>query len=99
MATLSVRKFALSPTSGEVLDFTEDISYFDEHFLELGFEKTSTYTWRFADNECVIKGELARTKDGYNLWVYVQAHDEHRWRLTEIADAFGAHIVERAGRK
>jgi hypothetical protein len=99
MATTSVRKFALSPTSGEVLDFTEDIAYFDEHFAELGFEKTTTYTWRFADNECVLKTELQRSKDGFYLWAYVQALDEHRWRLVEVADAFGAHIVEKTARR
>lgn len=94
MATVTVRKFALSPTQGEVLDFTEEIDYFDCTLLDLGFAKSGTYTYRYADGECMMKAELTRSKDGYFLWMYVQAMDEHAWRVREVAENLSAHIVD-----
>jgi hypothetical protein len=41
-----------------------------------------------------MKAELQRSKDGYYLWAYVQAVDEHQWRVKEIADAFDAYVVD-----
>lgn len=95
MPTASVRKFAISPTPGEVLDFTEDLSWFDSTFAELGFGKTSTYVFRHQDRECMIKAELVRGPDGFICWLYVQAMDEHAYRAKEIAEALGAHLVEK----
>lgn len=94
MATVTVRKFALSPTHGEVLDFTEEVDYFDATFGDLGFAKVGTYTYRYQDGECMMKAELSRSKDGYFVWVYVQAMDEHAWRVREVADTLSAHIVD-----
>jgi hypothetical protein len=94
MATATVRKFALSPDADEVVDFTEDLDYFAEHFKELGFEQVGTYTFRYSDDECMIKGELQRSKDGFYLWIYVQAANEHQFRIAEVAESFGASLVE-----
>ena len=99
MATVTVRKFAISPDPGEALDFTEGGDYFMNLFKELGFEQSGTYTYRYADSECMMKAELTPSKDGYFLWMYVQALDEHTFRLVEIADVFGAHVVEATRRK
>ncbi len=98
MATVTVRKFALSPAADEVLDFTEEVDYFDSSFADLGFAKVGTYTYRYQDSECMMKAELSRSKDGYFVWIYVQAMDEHAWRANEIADTLGAHLVENARR-
>jgi hypothetical protein len=98
MGTVTVRKFALSPTAGEVLDFTEEAEYFDETLTELGFAKSGTYTYRYQDDECMMKTELSRSKDGFFVWVYVQAMDEHAWRAREVADNLGAHLVENASK-
>lgn len=98
MATVTVRKFALSPDPDEVVDFTEGIDYFASALEDLGFKKTGTYVFRFSDNECMLKAELTPSKDGYYLWLYVQALDEHSYRLKEVAEAFGAHLVDNARR-
>jgi hypothetical protein len=94
MATVSVRKFAISLDPVEVVDFTQPLDHFERVFADLGFERVGTYTWRHADGECMIKSELQRSKDGFFVWVMVQAMDEHVWRLQEIADAFDANVVE-----
>ena len=99
MATVTVRKFALSPTDGEVLDFTEEAGYFDSNFSDLGFAKSGTYTYRYQDGECMMKAELTRSKDGYFLWVYVQAMDEHAYRVREVADTLGAHIIDNSKKR
>jgi hypothetical protein len=99
MATVTVRKFAISPDPGEALDFTEGVDYFVDLFRDIGFEQSGTYTFRYADAECMMKAELTPSKDGYFLWMYVQALDEHTYRLHEIADAFSAHLVEATRRK
>ena len=98
MATVTVRKFALSPTAGEVLDFTEEVDYFDDTFGDLGFTKVGTYTYRYQDEECMMKAELVRSKDGYFVWLYVQAMDEHAWRAHEIADTLSAHLVDNSAK-
>ena len=96
MATVSVRKFAISVDPDEVVDFAEKLDFFNSVFSDLGFEKTGHYTFRYSDAECMIKGELQNSRDGYYLWMYVQAEDEHEYRLKEIADAFEANVVDRA---
>jgi len=96
MATITVRRFAISLEPHEVVDFSSDLGSFAEVFLELGFEQVSTYTFRYADAECMIKTELKRSQDGYYLFAFVQAMDEHAYRLREVAEAFDAHVVEGA---
>ncbi len=94
MATVTVRKFALSPDPEEVVDFTEDVDWFADQFKKLGFSRVGTYTFRYSDDECMIKAELQRSKEGYYLWMYVQAGDEHAYRLSEACDLFEASLVE-----
>ena len=94
MATLTVRKFSISPDAGEPLDFTEGVEYFVSIFTKLGFERSGTYTFRYSDPECMMKAELTPSKAGYFLWMYVQALDEHAYRLHQIASGFGAYLVE-----
>ncbi len=96
MPTISVRKFAISVDGDEVVDFAEKLDYFAGIFAELGLAQTGHYTWRYTDPECMIKTELQPSKDGYFMWAYVQAEDLHEFRLREIADAFGAVVVDRA---
>ena len=93
MPTTSVRKFSLSVDPEEVLDFGEPLSYFDELFQRIGFEKVSNYTFRYNDQECMIKVDLKDSPDGYYLTSYVQAEDEHHFRLSEIADEIGGYII------
>ena len=94
MATLTVRKFGISLDSQELVDFAEKIEFFQEAFADLGFEQAGTYTFRYSDDECMMKAELQRSKEGYYLWAYVQAVDEHLWRVKEIAEAFGGFVVD-----
>jgi hypothetical protein len=96
MATTSVRKFALSCDVDEIVDFAEKLDYFTPIFTNLGFEHVGTYTFRFADDECMVKAELTQSKDGYFVYLYVQALDEHEYRLKEIADSFDAYIIDRS---
>src|SRR5471032_1405450 len=96
MATVSVRKFAISVDPEEAVDFAEKLDFFEGIFKQLRFEPTGHYTFRYSDQECMIKAELQSSKDGYFLWMYVQAEDEHAYRLEEVAGAFGATVVERA---
>ena len=96
MATVSVRKFALSVDPDEIVDFAEKLDYFAPLFRELGFEPVGSYTFRYSDDECMIKAELQSSKDGYFVYLYVQALDEHSHRLQEIADAFGANVIDRS---
>jgi hypothetical protein len=98
MGTLTVRKFGISLDPEELVDFAEKIEYFGEVFSEIGFEQAGTYTFRYSDDECMMKAELQRSKDGYYVWVYVQAVDEHDYRVKEIADAFNAYVVDGAKR-
>ena len=94
MGTLTVRKFGVSLDPKEMVDFGEKMEFFTDRFSDLGFEQNGTYTFRYSDDECMMKAELERSADGYYLWVYVQAADEHQFRAKEIADAFGAVVVE-----
>ena len=96
MATVSVRKFAISVDPDEVVDFAEKLAWFAGIFKELGFEQIGHYTFRYSDEECMIKAELQQSKDGYYLWAYVQAQDEHSYRLQEMAEAFTASIIDRS---
>lgn len=96
MATASVRKFALSVDPDEIVDFAERLDYFAPLFKELGFEPVGTYTFRYNDDECMIKADLQQSKDGYFVYLYVQAFDEHEFRLREIADSFAAHVIDRS---
>ncbi|MBA3686188.1 MAG: hypothetical protein H0W72_13255 [Planctomycetes bacterium] len=96
MATVSVRKFAISVDPDEVVDFAEKLDWFAAIFKQLGFEQIGHYTFRYSDEECMVKAELQSSKDGYFLWAYVQAQDEHSYRLQETADAFGASIIDRS---
>ncbi len=93
MATTSVRKFALSVDPDEVLDFDEDLQFFNKFFNKVGFEKVSNYTFRYNDQECMIKIDLKESQDGYFVSSYVQAEDEHIYRLQEIADSLGGYIL------
>ncbi len=94
MATTSVRKFNISVDPDEVLDFGEPLSYFDDMFGEIGFEKVSNYTFRYNDQECMIKVDLKESNDGYYVTSYVQAEDEHVYRLAEISDRLGGYIID-----
>lgn len=94
--TASVRKFALSVDPDEIVDFAEKLDYFMPIFAELGFEQVGTYTFRYTDSECMIKAELQSSKDGYFVYLYVQALDEHAYRLIEVAEAFGASVIDRS---
>lgn len=96
MATTSVRKFALSCDPDEIVDFAEKLDYFAPIFTGMGFEQVGTYTFRYSDDECMVKAELTQSKDGYFVYLYVQALDEHEYRLKEVADAFDAYIIDRS---
>ena len=96
MGTLTVRKFGISLDPEELVDFAEKMEFFSGVFTDFGFEQAGTYTFRYSDDECMMKAELQRSKDGYYLWVYVQAVDEHEYRVREIADGFGAYVVDGA---
>ena len=69
------------------------LDYFAEVFHDLGFTPSGTYSFRYSDHECMVKIELQRSPDGYYLWAYVQAIDEHEYRIRECADAIGAYVV------
>lgn len=99
MATVPVRKFAISVDPEEVVDFEEPLSYFEETFAELGFEQVGNYKFRHSDREATITGELVSSRDGYELWMLVQAPDEHEYRIAEIAEYFGAYVVASSGTK
>ena len=93
MGTLTVRKYGISLDPLELVDFSEKFEFFSETFTELGFDQSGTYTFRYSDDECMMKAELSRSQDDYFLWVYVQAFDEHEHRVKEIAQAFGGYAV------
>ena len=99
MATMPVRRFAISIDPEEVVDFEEPLSYFEELFKDLGFEQVGTYKFRFSDRESTITAELVSSRDGYELWMVVQAPDEHEYRLQEVAEEFCAYVVSSSGTK
>jgi hypothetical protein len=93
MGTLAVHKFGISLDPQELVDFSEKIEFFTDALTDLGFVQSGTYTFRYSDDECMMKAELQRSPDGYFLWMYVQAVDEHQYRVREIAEAFGGYVV------
>lgn len=99
MGTTTVRKFAISIDPTEAVDFAEPVEWFSQRLKPLGFEQTATYTHRYRDPECMMKVELVDSQDGYFVYLYVQAPDEHRFRAEAIAKVFDAHIVETSGTK
>lgn len=99
MATTTVRKFALSIDPEEAVDFAEHVDWFFERLKPLGFEQSGTYTFRYRDAECMMKIELSESQDGYFVYLYVQANDEHHFRAEDVAKAFDAFVVETAGTK
>lgn len=99
MSSGTVRKFAISIDPEEAVDFAETVDWFGERLKPLGFEHNGTYTFRYRDPECMMKVELADSQDGFFLYLYVQAADEHNFRAQDVAKAFDAHVVETAGTK
>ena len=93
MPTLPVRKFAISVDPDELVDFEEDLNYFEEVFSSLGFEQHNSYRFRYNDRECTLTAQLNSSTDGYELWMVVQAADEHQFRIEEVADAFDAYVM------
>jgi hypothetical protein len=97
MATITVRKFAISLDPDEAVDFTESVDWFAGVLAKLRFERIGTYTFRFRDHECMMKVELSQSQDGYFCHLYVQAPDEHAFRAESVADAFEAHVIDTSG--
>jgi len=95
----TVRKFAISLDPAEAVDFAEQRDWFAQRLRPLGFEHGTLYTYRYTDAECMMKVELIDSQDGYFLYLYVQAADEHVFRAESVAAAFDAHVVEMAGTK
>lgn len=98
MSTASVRKFIISVDPDEALDFAEDLDYFESALTRLGLEKVGTYTFRYADQECMIKINLSESADGFFVYGYVQATSEHEYRLLQIADELGGCIMSPSAR-
>ena len=96
---LTVRKFVISIDATEAIDFPEQLDWFATRLLQLGFELNQTYQYRYADPECMMKVELVASQDGYFVYLYVQAADEHAYRAKSVADTFEAHAVDAAGTK
>lgn len=99
MATTTVRKFAISIDPEEAVDFAEPVDWFGQRLKPLGFQQGSTYSYRYRDAECMMKVDLVDSQDGYFVYLYVQAPDEHRFRAEAVAHAFDAHVVDTAGTK
>ena len=94
MATVSVRKFVLSLDQVELVDFAMPLDEIGRTLAGLGFEAAGTYAFRFSDPECVVKVDLTRSPDGFYVTAYVQALDGHEYRVRELAEAFGAHLLD-----
>ena len=97
--TTTVRKFAISIDPDEAVDFAEHVDWFADRLKPLGFKQAATYTFRYTDPECMMKVELKDSQDGYFVFLYVQAPDEHKFRAEAVANAFDAHVVDTAGTK
>ena len=97
MATVPVRRFAISIDPEEVVDFEESLSYFEDIFREIGFDPVGNYKFRYSDRECTITAELVSSRDGYELWCVVQAPDEHEYRLDEVAGASCGYVISTSG--
>ncbi len=90
----SARRFAISVDREEVVDFVQSIGYFEEIFYDLGFEKVGAYRFRYKDEECALIANLESSTDGYEVWVTVQAPDNHAYRLREIAEAMNGFVLD-----
>lgn len=99
MSTTTVRKFAISIDPEEAVDFAEPVDWFGKRLAPLGFQQGSTYTYRYRDAECMMKVDLVDSQDGYFVYLYVQAPDEHKFRAEAVAKAFDAFVVDTAGTK
>jgi len=99
MTITTVRKFAISIDPEEAVDFAEPVDWFGKRLAPLGFKQSSIYTYRYTDAECMMKIELVDSQDGYFVFLYVQAPDEHKFRAESVANAFDAHVVDTAGTK
>ncbi len=97
--TSTVRKFAISIDPTEAVDFAEPVDWFGERLSPLGFKQSATYTYRYTDAECMMKIDLVDSQDGYFVYLYVQAPDEHKFRAEAVASAFDAHVVDTSGTK
>lgn len=93
----TVRKFVISIDPTEAIDFQEPLGWFTNRLVPLGFKQGQTYGYRYFDAECLMKVELVDSQDGYFVYLYVQAADEHAFRAASVAEAFDAHAVEVAG--
>ena len=97
--TSTVRKFAISIDPDEAVDFAEHVDWFGKRLAPLGFKQAATYTFRYTDSECMMKVELKDSQDGYFVFLYVQAPDEHKFRAEAVANAFEAFVVDTSGTK
>ncbi len=97
--TSSVRKFAISMDPAEAVDFAEPVDWFSKRLTPLGFKQSAIYTYRYTDAECMMKADLVDSQDGYFVYLYVQAPDEHKFRAEAVAQAFDAHVVDTSGTK
>ena len=93
MSTASVRKFVISVDPDEPLDFAEPLEYFEDALGGIGFEKVGTYVFRYNDQECMLKVQLTESSDGFYVHAYVQAPDEHLYRLEEVSAALAGYII------
>lgn len=97
MGSPTVRKYALSVDPDDEVDFAEPVEWFWKRLSALGFEHSENYVFRYHDVECLMKFELVASRDGYFVFLYVQAQDEHRYRADEVASAFDAHLIDTSG--
>jgi hypothetical protein len=95
----TVRKFAIGIDPAEAIDFTEQIAWFEKRLFPLGFKQGQTYIYRYSDIECMMKVELVSSQDGYFVYLYVQANDEHAYRAEAVAEVFNAHVLDASGTK
>ena len=93
LTSSSIRKFAISVDPDEVVDFVQSISFFEEAFHGLGFEKIGTYKFRYKDEESTLTATLESGPDGYEVWMTVQAPNEHEYRIIEVAEALEGYIL------
>ncbi len=84
----------ISVDPDEAVDVTAGVDEIGRTLADLGFEQVGSYTFRFSDPECLLKIELVRSSDGFFVNAIVQAADEHEYRLTQVAEAFSAHIID-----
>ena len=97
LTSSSIRKFAISVDPDEVVDFVQSIAFFEEAFSALGFEKIGTYKFRYKDEESTLTATLESGPDGYEVWMTVQAPNEHEYRIVEMAEALDGYIIGFSG--